>query len=572
MKLFWKFALYYVPHIRLFAADMTCSFLTAVCNMFYPMITRRIINVYVPGRDIGMITAWAVALFFIYLLKASFVYFIQYYGHTMGVRIQVDIRRDAFGHLQRLPFSFFDRTQTGAIMSRIINDTFEIAELAHHGPEDLFLSVVMLTGSFVLLCTMNVRLTVTIFAFMPLLLWFAMRQRKKLSRTAMETRAQIGEVNADLQNSIAGVRVAKAFETSGHEQERFQLGNKSYEKARAMQYKAMAEFGSGTGFILDMLLLVTLFAGSAYAYYGKIGPGELAAYLLFAGLFTEPIKRMINFIEQLQSGMTGFVRIQELMAAAPEKDTPGAVDIETVKGAISFRDVTFRYDGGESVLSGINIDINPGETVAIVGPSGSGKSTLCHLLPRFYEPVSGAITLDGRDIREYKLLSLRERIGIVQQDTYLFAGSIRDNIAYGDFGASDEEIIKAAARASIDGFIGSLPDGLDTYVGERGVTLSGGQKQRIAIARVFLKNPEILILDEATSSLDNATESAIQGALESLSKGRTTLVVAHRLTTTRNADRIVVLTKDGIQETGTHEELLASGGIYASLWRAQERE
>jgi ATP-binding cassette subfamily B protein len=572
MKFFWKFALYYVPHIRLFAADMACSLSVAICNMFYPMVTRRIINVYVPGRHIGMIVNWAVALFFIYLLKAALAYFIQYYGHAMGVRIQVDMRRDAFNHLQKLPFSFFDKTRTGSIMSRIINDTFEIAELAHHGPEDLFLSVVMLAGSFALLCTMNVRLTLTIFAFIPLLLWFAMRQRQKLSRTSMTTRAQIGEVNSDLQNSIAGVRVAKAFETSEHEQERFQIGNKSYEKARSLQYKAMAEFSAGTGFILDILLLVTLFAGGLYTYYGKIGPGELAAYLLFVGLFTEPIKRLINFIEQLQSGLTGFVRIQELMAAEPEEDAPGAVDIGAVSGAISFEDVSFRYDGGENVLSGININIEPGETAAIVGPSGSGKSTLCHLLPRFYELESGRITLDGRDIRDYKRLSLRSRIGIVQQDTYLFAGTIRDNIAYGDFGASEGEIREAARQASLDSFLDSLPDGLDTYVGERGVTLSGGQKQRIAIARVFLKNPEILILDEATSSLDNTTEAAIQSALESLSCGRTTLVVAHRLTTTRNADKIIVLTKDGIQETGTHEELLAADGAYASLWKAQERE
>jgi ATP-binding cassette subfamily B protein len=569
MTLFWKFALYYAPHIRLFAADMACSLSVALCNMFYPMITRRIINVYVPGRRVDMIVNWAAALFFIYLLKAALAYFIQYYGHTMGVRIQVDMRRDAFTHLQRLPFSFFDRTQTGSIMSRIINDTFEIAELAHHGPEDLFLSVVMLAGSFALLCTMNVPLTLIVFTFIPILLWFAMRQRQKLSRTSMATRARIGEVNANLQNSIAGVRVAKAFETSEHERERFQLGNKSYEQARATQYKAMAEFGAGTGFILDILMLVTLTAGGIYAYYGKIGPGELAAYLLFAGLFTEPIKRLINFVEQLQSGLTGFVRIQELMAAVPEEDAQGAEDIDTVRGAISFEDVTFRYDGGQSVLSAINIDIMPGETVAIVGPSGSGKSTLCHLLPRFYEPVSGRITLDGHDIREYKRLSLRNRIGIVQQDTYLFAGTIRDNIAYGDTSASDDEIREAARQASLDSFIDALPDGLDTYVGERGVTLSGGQKQRIAIARIFLKNPEILILDEATSSLDNTTEAAIQGALEKLSQGRTTLLVAHRLTTTRNANRIIVLTKDGIEETGTHEDLLAAGGIYASLWKAR---
>jgi ATP-binding cassette subfamily B protein len=572
MSHFLKFARYYKPHLALFAADMGCAFTASVCNMFYPMITRRIINVYVPDSNFQMIAGWALILFLIYIIKAACAYFIQFYGHTMGVRIQVDMRRDAFDHLQRLPFSFFDRTKTGSIMSRIINDTFEIAELSHHGPEDIFLSVVMLTGSFILLCTMNVRLTLTIFAFLPLLLWFAVGQRRKLSRTSLETRAQIGEVNADLQNSIAGVRVSKAFETSEHELERFQIGNKSYERARSLQYRAMAEFSSGTGFILDMLLLVTLFAGGAYAYHGRIDAGEFAAYLLFAGLFTEPIKRFVSFIEQYQSGMAGFIRIQELMSAPTEEDSPSAADVGEIEGAIAFEDVSFRYDDGESVLSGIDISVRPGETIAIVGPSGSGKSTLCHLLPRFYEPISGRITLDGRDIREYRRLSLRSKIGIVQQDSFLFAGTIRDNIAYGDFGASDAEIMRAAARASIDEYINSLPDGLDTQVGERGVTLSGGQKQRVAIARVFLKNPRILILDEATSSLDNATEAAIQSALESLSVGRTTLVVAHRLSTTRGADRIVVLTKEGVEETGTHDELLASGGTYASLWRAQERE
>ncbi|MDR1965188.1 MAG: ABC transporter ATP-binding protein/permease [Synergistaceae bacterium] len=561
-----KFARYYRPHLKLFIFDMTCAFVTAVCNMFYPMITRRMINTYVPSRAMNMIAVWAAALLAVYVVKAAMVYSIQYYGHTMGVSIQLDIRRDAFGHLQRLPFSYFDRTQTGGIMSRIINDTFEIAELAHHGPEDLFLSIVLLIGSFVLLSTMDVALTVIIYAFIPILFFFAYRQRKNLSRTSMKSRAQIGEVNADLQNSIAGVRVAKAFETSEHERERFQSGNRSYARARNLQYKAMAEFSSGTGLIIDLLMLATLFAGGFFAYLGRIGPGEFTAYLLFAGLFTEPIKKLINFVEQLQTGMTGFVRIQELLAEPPEADTPGAVDLRDVRGAISFERVSFHYDGGERVLCDISIDIAPGETVALVGPSGGGKTTLCHLLPRFYEPYSGRVTIDGRNIREYTLYSLRGSIGIVQQDTYIFAGTIRDNIAYGDFEATDEMIRDAAEKAQIGEFIESLPEGFDTYVGERGVTLSGGQKQRIAIARIFLKNPRILILDEATSALDNATEVAIQCSLEKLSVGRTTIVVAHRLSTVRNADKIVVLTENGIEEEGTHEELVGRGGLYAMLW------
>ncbi|MDR1650270.1 MAG: ABC transporter ATP-binding protein/permease, partial [Synergistaceae bacterium] len=440
-----------------------------------------------------------------------------------------------------------------------------------HGPEDLFLSLVLLSGSFVILCTMDVTLTVVIFALIPLLFWFAIKQRVNLSRASMESRTAIGEVNSDLQNSIAGVRVAKAFETSEHERERFHAGNAFYARARSLQYKAMAAFFSGTGLILDTLMLAVMCVGGIFTYYGRIGPGEFTAYLLFAGLFTEPIKRLVNFVEQLQAGMTGFVRLQELMAELPEADSEGAEELSDVSGNISYEHVSFSYDGGSSVLRDINIDIEPGETIALVGPSGGGKTTLCHLLPRFYEPESGRITIDGRDIREYTLNSLRSSIGIVQQDTYLFAGTIRDNIAYGDFGAADDAIMSAAGRAQLGEFIDSLPEGLDTFVGERGVTLSGGQKQRIAIARIFLKNPKILILDEATSALDNATEIAIQSALEELSEGRTALVVAHRLSTVRNAGRIIVLTEDGVAEEGTHDGLLRTGGLYARLWGAAGR-
>ncbi|MDR1979695.1 MAG: ABC transporter ATP-binding protein/permease [Synergistaceae bacterium] len=573
--MFKKFAFYYIPHLGLFSADMACAFLSSACNLFYPIVTRGIINVYIPERRISALTGWMVALFGIYVFKAGLNYFIQYYGHVMGVLITMDMRRDAFDHLQRLPFAFFDKTKTGAIMSRVINDTFEIAELSHHGPEDLFLSLAMLLGSFVILCTMNVNLTLIIFALVPLLLWFAGLMRRRLSRTSMKTRVEIGEVNADLANSIDGVRVSKAFETSEHELDKFQNGNKAYAHARGQQYRAMAEFFSGTGFIMDLLLLVTLSSGGLFAYYGKINAGEFAAYLLFVGLFTEPIKRLINFVEQLQNGMTGFVRIQELMAVEPEKDDPGALDLTDLHGDVSFEHVTFRYGDDEmskNVLSDLCLDIRKGETVALVGPSGGGKSTLCHLLPRFYELDAGRITLDGTDIRRYTRLSLRRKVGIVQQDTFLFSGSIRDNIAYGDVDARDEEIEAAAAKASLDAFIRTLPEGYDTYVGERGVMLSGGQKQRIAIARVFLKNPPLLILDEATSALDNTTEAQIQKALGQLSQGRTTLVVAHRLSTVRNADRIVVLTEAGIEEQGRHEELLARNGLYAALWNAQKRE
>ena len=565
MELLKKFAGYYRPHLKLFLADMACALAMATCNMFYPMITRSIINRYVPDKNLRLILLWATVLFVIYLAKAGLNYFVQYYGHVMGVRIQVDIRRDAFDHLQRLPFSFYDKTKTGSIMSRVINDTHDIAELAHHGPEDLFISAVTLLGAFAILCTLDPVLTLIIFAFIPLLVWFLVTKRRNLSRASMKSRVEIGEVNADLQNSIAGVRVSKAFETSNHELEKFQNGNRSYEIARSKQYQAMAEFFTGTSLIMDLLILVTLTAGGLFAYHGRINAGDYAAYLIFTGLFIEPIRKLINFIEQLQSGMTGFVRIQELLDAEPEADRAGAHPLASVRGDILFERVSFRYDDGQSVLRDASLHIAPGETVALVGPSGGGKSTLCHLLPRFYELDGGRIAIDGTDVRGYTLASLRRQIGIVQQDTYLFAGTIRDNIAYGDFDAGDDRIWQAARDASIDDYIASLPEGLDTEVGERGVTLSGGQKQRIAIARVFLKNPPILILDEATSALDNATEVAIQSALDRLSTGRTTLVVAHRLSTVRHADRIVVLTANGIEESGTHDELMSQGGIYAGL-------
>jgi ATP-binding cassette subfamily B protein len=564
-----KFIGYYRPHIGLFSADMLCALLVAGCGMFYPLITRQIINRYVPDRDIAMIAACGAALLGIYALRAALNWFIQYYGHVMGVRMTVDMRRDAFDHLQRLPFSYFDRAKAGTIMSRIVNDTFEITELAHHGPEDLFISAATLIGSFAILAGTSLPLTLIIFACVPFLVWFAASKRTALSKTSMETRVEIGEVNADLENSIAGVRVSKAYESSGHEIEKFREGNESYASARGKQFRAMAGFFSGTGLILDVLALVALVSGGLFAYYGEIDMGDLTAYLLFVGLFTEPVKKIVNFIEQLQMGMSGFVRLQELMAATPEADAPGAEDVGEIKGDILFDGVTFRYDESRHVLKDLTLDVKAGQTVALVGPSGGGKSTLCHLLPRFYDIEAGRILLDGVDITKYTRHSLRRKIGIVQQDTFLFTGSVRDNIAYGNFGAIEAEIVAAAKLAKIHEFVDGLPQKYDTFIGERGVMLSGGQKQRLSIARIFLKNPPILILDEATSALDNTTELAIQQALDELSVGRTTLVVAHRLSTVRAADKIVVVSEDGILEQGTHRELVEAGGAYAALWDAQ---
>lgn len=567
-----QFVQYYKPHKLLFVADMACALLVAACNLIYPIITRQFINAYVPEGNLRMILITAAVLLLIYVVKASLNYFIQYYGHVMGVRMQCDIRRDAFNHLQRLPFAFFDKARSGSIMSRVINDTMEISELAHHGPEDLFISIATLIGSFIILARTNLTLTIIIFACLPFLVWFAMVKRVKLANTSMKSRVEVGEVNADLENSIAGVRVSKAYDSSDHELCKFQAGNEAFASARSKQYQAMAEFFSGTGLIIDMLTLVTLVTSGIFAYQGKINIGDFAAYLLYVGSFTDPIKKLINFVEQLQAGMTGFQRVQELMAEEPEEDSPNAKELDKVHGDVLYKDVAFRYDNGQKVLSHLTLPIPAGQTVALVGPSGGGKSTICHLLPRFYELDSGEILLDGVNIKDYARLSLRQHIGIVQQDTFLFTGTIRDNIAYGDFDATDEEIIRAAKNANIHEFVDSLPDKYDTFVGERGVMLSGGQKQRVSIARVFLKNPPILILDEATSALDNATEVAIQNALDSLSSGRTTLVVAHRLTTVRNADNIVFIANSRIMEQGTHDELLAKGGLYADLWNAQTKD
>lgn len=566
-----RFAAYYKPHKKLFFMDMACAMVMSCCTLFYPVVTRRMINIYIPQGRIGQLLFWAAVLLGIYLLKAVLHYIIQYYGHVMGVRIQVDMRRDAFSHLQKLPFAYFDETKTGVIMSRIINDTFEITELAHHGPEDLFISGITLIGSFVFLCSVNVCLTLIIFAFVPLLAWFAIRKRIRLSEASKQSRIEVAEVNADLENSVAGIRISKAYKTEDHELDKFQRNNKAYESARGVQYQAMGVFFSGTGLIMDILILVTLVSGGLFAYNGIINFGDLAAFLLFVGLFTDPIKRLINFVEQFQSGITGFERLTELMREAPEEDDPQAEVLESTSGHILLDRVTFHYDD-KAVLKDLSLEIRSGETVALVGPSGGGKTTLCHLIPRFYEIDDGAIYLDGRDIRGLTRGSLRQHIGIVQQDTFLFTGTIRDNIAYGNLQADDEQIIAAAKQANIHSFIRELPDGYDTFVGERGVKLSGGQKQRISIARVFLKNPSILILDEATSALDNTTERLIQEALDQLSKGRTTLIVAHRLSTVRRADKIVVLTDEGILQQGSHDQLLAQGGLYAQLYEAQFQE
>ena len=566
-----RFISYYKPKPvkKIFITDMICAFLVAVCDLFYPMITRNIINIYVPDQEFRLMITWLVVLGVIYIVKVGLNYYITYYGHIMGVMMQANMRKDIFEHLQDLPFVFFDENKTGSLSSRIINDLMDISELAHHGPEDLFISVVMLVGSFIMLSIINLPLALIVFSIIPLLVYVAMKLRVRMEETFLETRVTIGEVNATIENSISGIRVSKAFNNKDTEIEKFIKNNSKFQRAREKAYKVMAEFHVSSSFIIDFLNIVVLSAGGIFFFKGWINFGDFAAFLLYIGNFLNPIRKLLNFVEQYQSGTSGFKRFTEIMDKEIERDDPGSKDIYNVKGDINFNSVTFAYDDNKEILNDITFDIEAGKTVALVGPSGGGKTTLCHLIPRFYEIEDGSISIDDTDIREFTRRSLRKNIGIVQQDVFLFTGTILENIQCGRFDATEEEIYEAARRANIHDLIMSLPEGYDTYVGERGVKLSGGQKQRISIARVFLKNPPILILDEATSALDNATELLIQKSLEELSKGRTTVIVAHRLSTIKNADEIIILTDKGIQEKGNHQELLDKGGIYAGLYNSQ---
>lgn len=566
-----RFVSFYKPHKKLFAIDMICAFVISVFNLVYPYITKEIINNYVPNKLLNLLLVGAGVLLAVYSVKALLNYVLQYWGHLVGVRIQADMRSRLFDKLQRLPFSYFDNNKTGVIMSRMTNDLFEIAELAHHGPEDVFLSLVTIVGAFVMLATINIPLALIVFAFIPIIVVFTMLMRNRMNKVFEQMRKVQGEINADVESAISGIRVTRAYVSAKHDKEKFENGNAEFVKARSRQYKVMGEFFSVMTFLLDILYFAVLLAGGLFFYYGKIDTGEFAAFVLYISALITPIRTLTTIYEQIQDGATGFRRFCDIMDEPEEEEKENALQAECLRGDIVFDNVSFAYKNDENskkVISGFSMSIAAGKTVALVGPSGGGKTTLCHLLPRFYDVDGGSITVDGCDVRDFTLASLRKNIGIVQQDVFLFNGTIGENIAYGNFDADFDSIVEAAKRANIHEHIMSLPDGYDTSVGERGVKLSGGQKQRISIARAFLKNPPILILDEATSALDNATEMLIQKSLASLSEGRTTLVVAHRLTTVKNADEIIVVTENGIAERGTHEQLLSLGGIYAGLYAA----
>ncbi|NOH16126.1 ABC transporter ATP-binding protein [Clostridium cochlearium] len=572
-----RFIDYYKPYKSMFFMDMFCALTLSMIDLIFPLIVRYLLNdIYVnksSSEIIHFIVLVGIGLLIMYIIRYFCQYYISSWGHIMGARMEADMREDIFLHLQKQSFSYYDNTNTGQLMSRIVNDLFDISELAHHGPEDVFISLLKIFGSFIILMKINVKITSVLFFITLFMIYFSYFYNKKMKYIFKKNRVKIASVNSQIQDSLAGIRVVKSFSNEDLEVEKFKNGNNEYLQTKEKGYFIMGKFFSGNGFFQGMLYLSVILVGGILIGTGEAQASDLVVYILYINIFLNPIEKLVNFTEQFQKGITGFERFLEILGTKPEiEDKPDAIDLKNPKGEIEFKDVTFSYDSKSTVLEGINIKIEKGKTVALVGSSGSGKTTLCNLIPRFYEVDSGVIKIDGKNIRNIKLKSLRDSIGVVQQDVYMFAGTIKENIAYGKPNATDEEIYMAAKMANAHEFIMNLEKGYDTFVGERGAKLSGGQKQRISIARVFLKNPPILILDEATSALDNVSEKYIQQSLDELSKNRTTLVIAHRLSTIKNADEILVLTESGIQEKGTHEELIEKKGIYEYLYNMQFKE
>lgn len=566
-----KFIHYYGPYKTVFFIDLLCAAIISLVDLAYPQILRSATKTLFTQDKAIILQAlpWiAIGLFMMYVIQSFCKYYVSCQGHIMGAKMERDMRQELFEHYEELSFSYYSQNNSGQMMSKLVSDLFDISEFAHHGPENLFISLVKIVGSFIFLFLINKKLALPLIVLVILMFLFSFRQNQKMQRTFMENRKKIGDVNASLQDTLSGIRVVQSFTNEEIEKEKFQKSNHAFLVSKKDNYRCMGEFMSSNLFFQGMMYLVTLVYGGYLIANNEMSAADLAMYALYIGIFISPIQILVELMEMMQKGLSGFRRFLDVMETEPEiQDAPDAVELKDVKGRVCYEDVSFHYSDDETtVLSHVSIDIPAGRSVALVGPSGGGKTTICSLLPRFYDVTDGRITIDGHDVRTLTLKSLRSRIGVVQQDVYLFSGSIRDNIAYGKPNASEDEIIAAAKRANIHDFIMELPDQYDTFVGERGARLSGGQKQRISIARVFLKNPPILILDEATSALDNESERWIQHSLEELSRNRTTITIAHRLSTIKNADEIIVLTENGIAERGTHETLLDKNGIYAAYY------
>lgn len=568
-----RFLSYYKPHKKIFILDMLAALTMSVIGIFYPMITRKMLKEFIPDNMQKEILIYGSALLIVYLMRMGLSYFVQYKGHMMGVKMQEQMRSELFAHIEKLPISFFDNNETGKIMTRMTSDLFDIVELAHHGPENIIITSASIIISFAYLLSINVPLSLILFICVPLLIIVSSVLRKKMRDAFKKRREANAVINASLESSITGIRVTKAFTNQEKEIEKFSIGNVDFVENSRKAYKAMGQFHSSTTFITDFFNVILLVAGGFFIFNGKVGDSaDYVTFITSISLFINPVNTLIRFMESFQNGVTGFERFIEILDTPVEQDSPDATDIENVDGVIEFKNVTYGYGDGDNVLKNVSLKIEKGQTFALVGPSGGGKTTICHLIPHFYDVHNGEILVDGININSITRESLRKNIGIVQQDVYLFNSSIKENILYGRLDATDEEVIEAAKRANIHDYVMTLPNGYDTVIGERGVKLSGGQKQRLSIARVFLKNPPILILDEATSALDNATEIMIQQSLDELCKGRTTLVVAHRLSTVKNANQIAVVSAGKISECGTHQELIEQNGIYAMLHKQQFRE
>ncbi len=574
MKMLKKFVSYYKPHKKMITLDMLAALFISVTGMVYPVVTNKMLNLYIPNKMYSMIVGAGIGVLVLYIVRMLLRYFVQYYGHVIGVKMQSQMRLDLFNHLQKLPYKFYDNNETGSIMTRITSDLFEVCELAHHGPENLLISSTMIILSFSYLFTINAFLTLIIFTCVPVLAVVTFYSRRAMKKAFADRRKSNAIINAQVESSITGIRVTKAYTNSKKEAEKFKKGDESFVESSGRAYDAMAKFHSSTSFVTDIFNVFILIAGGLFLYAGKISFGDYSTFIVSVNLFINPVTTLIGFMEQFQNGASGFKRFIEIMDEERERDNPGAEVLGRAEGNIEFKNVNYAYEGTDEVLKNVNLKIGKGKKLALVGPSGGGKTTLCHLLPKFYElhENCGNILIDGKDIAGLTTESVRKNIGIVQQDVFLFAGSVKDNILYGRSDATDEEVYEAAKKANIHDYIMTLKDGYNTQIGERGVKLSGGQKQRVSIARVFLKDPAILILDEATSALDNTTEVLIQKALDELCRGRTTIVVAHRLSTVRNADEIAVIMKGCITERGTHEELMALGGMYKDLYSLQFRD